>query len=105
MEPLDRVYGTTCMALGTGFCLLGFLNQGWTGVGILRPLTWPGRYSYGLYLFHSVSLYFLHPFIRPLPTWVAFGIYTVATTVVAAVSFRYFETPSNHKVRGWFGEK
>jgi len=105
LYQVDRIYGATCMASGVALCLLGLLNQGVRGAGFLKPLTWPGRYSYGLYLFHSVSLYYLHPYIRPLPTWEAFSIYAVTTTLVAAFSYKYFEMPCNHWIRGWFGEK
>jgi peptidoglycan/LPS O-acetylase OafA/YrhL len=105
VERVPQIYGTTLLAVGTCLLLLGLLNQEITDIWLLRPLTWPGRYSYGLYLFHATTLYFLHPYIRPLPTWEAFSIYAVTTTLVAAFSYKYFEMPCNHWIRGRFGEK
>jgi peptidoglycan/LPS O-acetylase OafA/YrhL len=104
-EREPQIYGSTLIAVGAFLLLLGLLNQGTKDIWLLRPLTWPGRYSYGLYLFHATTLYFLHPYIRPLPTWEAFLIYAVTTTLVAAFSYKYFEMPCNHWIRKRFGEK
>lgn len=102
---LPRVFCPVILEMGVVLLVLGLLNQGISEIRMLAPLTWPGRYSYGLYLFHATTLYFLHPYIRPLPTWEAFSVYAVSTTFVAALSYRFFEMPCNHAIRGWLEQR
>jgi peptidoglycan/LPS O-acetylase OafA/YrhL len=62
-----------------------------------RPLVYPGKISYGLYLFHPfVPLLFVALHI-PLPhsVWFRFGMYAIATLIIATGSWYLFEGPLN----------
>lgn len=67
--------------------------------GILksRPLVYPGKISYGLYLFHPfVPLLFITAHIAlPSSVWVRFVIYGIATLIIATASWYLFEGPIN----------
>jgi peptidoglycan/LPS O-acetylase OafA/YrhL len=70
-----------------------------------RLLRFFGKYSYGLYIFHSVlPMFLLPPLLRALAPLAAHGhalllhlltssVELVAAVVVSVLSFRYFETP------------
>jgi peptidoglycan/LPS O-acetylase OafA/YrhL len=95
------------MDLGLFLALLGGLSLPFFESGWLKLLALPGRYSYGLYLFHVAILYLMRPWLAGLSTstsvFLSFGIYAVAATCVAALSYHYFEVPANKAVRGRFG--
>jgi peptidoglycan/LPS O-acetylase OafA/YrhL len=104
VHPFCRVYGSTLMEMGTCFFFWGFLDSKFLNWKGWRAFTWPGRYSYGLYLMHATTLYFLYPTIHMLPLWKAFGIYVGSSLAVAALSYRFFELPCNLAIRGWLGK-
>jgi len=71
----------------------------------LRPLRFFGKYSYGLYIYHSVlPMFLLPPLLRVLAPLAVHGhtmavhlltLFTelAAATVVSVLSYRYFESP------------
>ncbi len=96
-----------------------FLDAGmflvlWGGLGLpffesrwLKPLALPGKYCYGLYLLHPVVLYFTWPWMADLTArtnvFLSFGVFAVAATAVAALSYHLFEMPANRDIRRRFG--
>jgi peptidoglycan/LPS O-acetylase OafA/YrhL len=62
-----------------------------------RPLVYPGKISYGLYLFHPfVPLLFVAAHIAPPHSvWVRFSLYGVLTLLIATASWYLFEGPIN----------
>jgi peptidoglycan/LPS O-acetylase OafA/YrhL len=63
------------------------------GVLSLRPLRYIGRISYGLYLYHWPLYQWLTVERLHLSGWPLFGVRGVASLAVAALSFRFLETP------------
>lgn len=60
----------------------------------LRPLVYPGKISYGLYLFHPfVPLLFVTAHINSV--WIRFVLYGIATLLIATASWYLFEGPIN----------
>jgi peptidoglycan/LPS O-acetylase OafA/YrhL len=103
-EDLDWVYGPFLIALGLFAFLLGGLNLPVFESRFWTILTFPGKYSYGNYLFHVSVLYFLNSFLAGLNVFAAFLFFVVASTVVSAFSFHFFEVPANRWVRGLLGK-
>jgi peptidoglycan/LPS O-acetylase OafA/YrhL len=62
-----------------------------------RPLVYPGKISYGLYLFHPfVPLLFVAAHLSPPHSvWVRFVLYGVITLIIATASWYLFEGPLN----------
>lgn len=98
-DPWDLVWGPTLLALGCFFFLLGGLAVPAFESDWLRPLALPGRYSYGNYLLHTTVLFFTASYLSALPPLVSFPAYFAVCTVVAGLSFRYFESPLNRWIR------
>lgn len=93
------------VSVGIFLFLLAGMNLSFFQSKALRIFSLPGRYSYGNYLFHIMILYLIHSFLWNLNIIVAFLVYAVTTTALAAVSFHFFETPANHFIRKLFGVK
>ncbi len=92
--PLYRDGGSTIIALITATVIAGVVTHATSWFGrflALRPLTWLGKRSYGVYLWHLPLLNF---FDRTLPGAVPASLVGIAATfVIAALSFRYVEEP------------
>jgi peptidoglycan/LPS O-acetylase OafA/YrhL len=98
----DMIWAPTLVAVGGFLFLLGGLSiacfefrGGWI-------LTLPGKYSYGNYLLHTTVLFFMYSFLLSKPTVWAFPFYLVVSTVVAALSFHFYEYPLNVWIRRRF---
>jgi peptidoglycan/LPS O-acetylase OafA/YrhL len=87
------------IAPGMFLFLLGGIHLRFFQSGHLQWLAAPGRYSYGNYLFHTAVLFFIHGFLWNLNIVLAFAVFVMASTVVSAFSFHFFETPANRWVR------
>jgi peptidoglycan/LPS O-acetylase OafA/YrhL len=85
--------------LGIFFMLLGGIHHDWFNSRVFRVLAWPGRLSYGLYLFHVCVLYFLWDFLKSHGILLDCVFYIAITCFVAFISYRYFETPLNQFLR------
>jgi peptidoglycan/LPS O-acetylase OafA/YrhL len=89
--------------------LVGYCSSGLRGTlgGLLKlpPMTAIGRMSYGVYLYHSIVLYFIVSAQPWIPINVSeqgfgrFAVTTAATLVLASISWRMFEKPLNQLKR------
>jgi peptidoglycan/LPS O-acetylase OafA/YrhL len=61
-----------------------------------RPLRWLGTVSYGVYLWHWPVIVFLTEERAHLGGWPLDGLRVAVTLAVAALSFRYVESPIRH---------
>ncbi len=81
---------------------LPFFESRW-----LKPLALPGKYCYGLYLLHMVVIYFTWPWMADFTARtnvsLSFGVFAIAATAVAALSYHLFEMPANRGIRRRFG--
>lgn len=100
--PFMETFGFTCIDL-LAACVIWFSLH--AGSHLFRVLTYPplrklGQVSYGFYVFHDIP----HGFYNSLALWVggsnALAIATIpmlmglsVTLILAALSYRYFETP------------
>ena len=87
---------------------------GWAGYGVLsavliaagatrgnpvwwlldvKILSWVGRRSYGIYLFHFPIFLWLTPLRTGLTFWPLFGVRVALSVALAALSYRYLEAP------------
>lgn len=93
------------IATGVYLFLLGGIHLPFFQLKSLKIFLSPGRYSYGNYLLHIVIPFMIHSFLWNLNIVVAFVVYTVVATALAAVSFRFFEVPANRFIRKLFEVK
>lgn len=95
----------TLMALGCALAILGglhmsFLNSAWAAI-----LSWPGKLSYGCYLWHLTIMFILLPLLAWIGGLGALAFLLVCVWLFAFISYRYFEVPMNNWIRSFFGLK
>ena len=101
-NPWDRVYASTFLSSGLFLFLLGGFQFHFWEWKLWEPFAWPGRYCYGGYLLHPMVLAVLFPILFNMEAWEAFFLFAVVTTVLAAISFHFFEMPANQLIRKTF---
>ncbi|HVZ79187.1 MAG TPA: acyltransferase [bacterium] len=104
-DPLEEIYAPELLGLGLFLFLLGGLHLSFFESALLRPLSLPGKYCYGGYLLHLPLKSLLDPFLGRFDVFSRFGICILATTLVAASSYHFFEMPLNRAIRRHFGGK
>lgn len=88
--------GYPAIAAGSVAIYLGFFS--WANPLLSHPaLTYLGRISFGLYVFHLVGIHsgiaIAHRFHLPMPSLTHIPISILVTTVAAMLSYRYLESP------------
>jgi peptidoglycan/LPS O-acetylase OafA/YrhL len=102
-RSLDVIVGPTILALGCAVFLIGACSLPRSWDFVLKPWAWIGSLSYGLYLLHVSTYYFLRPYLPRLGSFDAgAALYFFTALVVAWFSHRYFEVPANHWFRKLF---
>ncbi len=95
--PVDYVLAgaSTTAAIASAFVILAALLPGSPCGDLLRwaPLTWLGRRSYALYLWHYPVFYAAGPLWKPEAHPAAALLAWLVTFALAAASFRYIEQP------------
>jgi peptidoglycan/LPS O-acetylase OafA/YrhL len=68
----------------------------------LRPLTFLGKISYSLYLYHLLTLVgMLHLFYGKLPIWQVYSLAFVVAMVVSTLSYYLIELPAIRRGKAW----
>ncbi len=65
----------------------------------LKLFSFPGKYCYGCYLLHIPIIAIARPFFAQFGVFYGFSIFVILTTVIAAVSYHWFELPTNLAIR------
>jgi peptidoglycan/LPS O-acetylase OafA/YrhL len=89
-SPFIQTVGFTLAGLATAWVIVAAMQSGWLKRALsVRPLTYSGRISYGLYLWHvpivMLGPKFIHGYLSLLLIPLSFG--------VAALSYAYVEKP------------
>lgn len=91
------------IGLGLFLFLLGALHLRFFEGGPWPWLGWPGRMSYGVYLYQCSVICVLFPFLTGLNAFASFLTAALAVWAVAALSFYLYERPANLFIRKRFG--
>jgi peptidoglycan/LPS O-acetylase OafA/YrhL len=98
-----NVLAPTFLAVGCGVFILGGVNSGLERSPFLRFLSFPGRLSYGLYLWHSLILVAFWPWVLEAGLWAGPFLFVLLVYLGAEASYRSFEVPANRLIREIFG--
>jgi len=96
------VFVPTLMAFSCALVILGGLPISTLNSKAAQILSWPGKLSYGCYLWHPTIMFLLMPGLMAAGGLEGFGCLVVIVFLFAYLSYRYFEVPVNHMIRGWF---
>ena len=92
--------GFACVSAATAFTILGLRASPSLRTALeFRPLTWLGKVSYGVYLIHWPALVFANRALPHAPSEVIGFLVLAVTLPLAALSFRWFETPTRRAGR------
>ncbi len=100
---VQYVAAPTVLALGVALLILGGMHCGSFDGLWARRSSWPGKLSYGCYVWHSSVLFFLMPSLIQMGGIWGLVLLVLAVHLFAALSYRAFETPVNRWVRSQFG--
>jgi len=87
------------MSFGVFFFLLGGLHLDFFNSKCWSVLSAIGKLSYGGYLYHPLILYWLWPFLMRKNDFFDLFILCLVTFILAELSYRFFELPSNLFIR------
>jgi peptidoglycan/LPS O-acetylase OafA/YrhL len=97
--PVDFIWEPTLLAASLFLLVLGGVNLDIFDSAWLRPLAYPGKISYGMYLWHALVLFCFTEFIYRFDTYISFAIFGLLTIALGALSYYLYELPLNHRVR------
>jgi peptidoglycan/LPS O-acetylase OafA/YrhL len=95
----DVLFAPSLAAAALALALWGGLNLPFFESKHFWLLSLPGKYSYGNYLFHGMVLFAVVPLLGRWNLYAAFLGFLTASTLLAALSFHFFEAPANRWVR------
>jgi peptidoglycan/LPS O-acetylase OafA/YrhL len=99
------IYVPTLLATSCALVILGGLHVPALFSRVAQILSWPGKLSYGSYLWHTTIIFLLMPALFLLGgVWGSIFLIS-ATTFFAFLSYKYFEVPINHWIRSRFNLK
>ncbi|HXL72204.1 MAG TPA: acyltransferase [bacterium] len=98
----QMIYVPTLMAASCALVLLGGLHVPALFSKTAQVLSWPGKLSYGCYLWHPTLIFLLMPILVPMGGFWGFIFLVLVVSFFAFLSYRYFEVPVNHRIRAWF---
>ncbi len=102
LSSLDQIYVPTLLGTGLALFLMGGLKLSFFESHFLKIFSLPGKYCYGGYLLHPMILAIAFPILFHVSAWQGFGFFALITTVVAGISYHFFEMPANRLVRKTF---
>jgi len=102
LSSLDQIYVPTLLSTGLALFLMGGLRLSFFESRFLKLFSLPGKYCYGGYLLHPMILAIAFPVLFQANAWLGFGLFAIITTVVAGISYHFFEMPANRLVRKTF---
>lgn len=102
VNTAQNILAPTFLASACGLFILGGLCSTLEHRPFLRVLSFPGRLSYGLYLWHCILLMVLWPFVLKAGHWVGPLLFILAVLLWSEASYRFFEIPANRHIRKWF---
>jgi peptidoglycan/LPS O-acetylase OafA/YrhL len=104
LSSLDQIYVPTLLDVGLALFLIGGLKLNFFESRFLSLFSLPGKYCYGGYLLHPIILAVTFPILFRAKVWWGFGLFALITTVVAGISYHFFEMPANRLVRKTFNK-
>jgi peptidoglycan/LPS O-acetylase OafA/YrhL len=96
------IWVPTLMAVSCAMAILGGLYIPALNSKTAHLLSWPGKLSYGCYLWHPTLIVLLMPFLVSTGGFWAFVFFVIAVCFFAFLSYKGFEIPVNHRIRSWF---
>lgn len=99
---ISTIYVPTLMATGCAMVILGGMSLSFFNSDIASVLSWPGKLSYGCYLWHATFIYLFMPLWAWLGGLSAFTVLLILVLVFSYFSYEYFEVPANRRIRAWF---
>jgi peptidoglycan/LPS O-acetylase OafA/YrhL len=102
MDRIQYVYVPVLLATSCALAVLGGLHVPFLFSKAAQILSWPGKLSYGCYLWHPTIMFLLMPGLMAVGGLGSLGCLVVGVFLFAFLSYRYFEVPVNHRIRAWF---
>ncbi len=102
-DSRELIFTPLLLNLGLALFLWGGLRMKFFASAWLSPFCLPGRYCYGGYLLHALVLSVVFPVIYQMGSWQGFGVFSLVTTLVAGLSYHFFEIPANQAIRSRLG--
>ncbi len=98
-EKIDQIYASTAMGAGVFAFLLGGMNLAFFQSKYLKLLSLPGKYCYGMYLFHWFVLFLIGSSLPKINCFLGYFLFVGLTTAIAGFSYHVFEAPMNLFIR------
>jgi peptidoglycan/LPS O-acetylase OafA/YrhL len=98
----EYVLVPTFLSLGCALVILGGLHLSLLNSSGAAFLSWPGKLSYGCYLWNPSLIFILMPFLVRIGGLEALLFLFLFVWIFAFVSYTYFEMPMNNRIRAAF---